>query len=76
MFGTGYHFLFRVLTVPLSAPPEVSVKLPFGPITAPPAVTVIFANESEAGLKNTPDPSWQGSATPAPARPIMQAPCS
>ena len=32
------------------------MKVPVGPISAPPSVTVTFEKDSEAGLKKTPGP--------------------
>jgi len=53
------------------------VKVPRGEIAVPPRLaTALVSSARPAGLKKIAEPSLHGAATPAPARPIMQAPCS
>src|SRR5476651_1854189 len=53
------------------------VNVPRGAIPVTVALTTgLPSSASPAGLKNMPDPSSHGDATPAPARPIAHAPCS
>src|SRR5450759_4700096 len=65
LFSVLTRFVDEFVNVPRGAMP-VTVALTTG----------LLSSVSPAGLKNMPEASSHGDATPAPARPIEQAPCS